>query len=65
MTSSLRCPSCGSHRITQADTRHRRCDNCAYAGRNHDFEGLSMDFSRSEQRKWRDPVALSMDGYDE
>lgn len=62
------CPRCGTiktEKIAHQKTPRQRCleKDCGHEGARSTFKQTSG--YRNENRKWRDPVALSMDGYDE
>ncbi len=59
------CPECGSVDVFVGKYTGR-CNNCRHYARKARFhEGGPKTAHRHENTKWRDPVALSMDGYDE
>lgn len=65
---SLRCPRCGADHIeTDRKLTQGRCPvvNCNHEDKISKFEGLSIEYGgHFSNETWRDPVAMSMDGYD-
>lgn len=64
----LTCPQCGSVNI-RVDTRQGWCHeaDCQHTGTRVDFKAPNQmaEHIQPPRAAWRDPVAMSMDGYDE
>ncbi len=61
----LICPDCGSVDVCEGKYTCR-CNRCKRSARRARFhEGGPYTGRPAPNTKWRDPVALSMDGYDE
>ena len=62
------CPKCGSIKV-RVVVRSGHCleDDCGHTGTASSFrpESLNPDGIRAPVANWRDPVAMSMDGYEE
>lgn len=58
------CPSCGSVRCADWG-KQMTCQDCGHSARAERFSQGGPGTPRSCNTHWRDPVALSMDGYDD
>ena len=62
------CPRCGSVKVkTEGARRVCREPDCGHSGPRNNFKPNIQhpEHIQPTQAKWRDPVAMSMDGYDE
>lgn len=59
------CPKCGSIDVVRYSANMRcREPDCGHVGSIASFNTGGPGRWRNENQKWRDPVAMSMDGYD-
>lgn len=61
------CPKCGTVKVGKSGKGKLRCERegCGHEARRSKFLGGGPGTPRTPNQHWRDPVALSMDGYDE
>lgn len=60
------CPKCGTIKVEKVG-KSGRCleSDCGHQATWQAFGGFGPGTIREPNQKWRDPVAMSMDGYDE
>jgi len=60
------CPKCGSIKVKVGKTAGACLENdCHYTAMASKFKDQNGGARQTPNQHWRDPVAMSMDGYDE